>query len=964
MSTRSTSTDLVPPFSDPESVIRNSQRNLGDPSLLLDFDEINMANDNNVQGPPPVGAAWTWLKKEPPNSITTWNDLVSKDPRKFLIPCVLQDLKVCSSLSDFEASINLIPLLIYEKLGIEPLKPTQMTLELANRSVTYPMGIAKDVIVKVDKFNFLADFVIVDFEADPRIDTLTPVDRSDSHHEEFADELAHIISPPEYDYFFFDIEVDPGELTRLLIENSYSKNVNLIEIKEDNELKTKKLTKLGLVLHLRLRPRCQGFKSSLGFGCSINTTCHVAHSGGAMWQSDPDPDLTLTTIDRWLTGDLMVQRWLIGCSPSFTGGSGSEPIISLAKECSRRPRGCSRVVVNGIYRLAVAVILEMDPEATIANDWTASCGPNILAPDLRSMEELLQAPTDGVGDEIIVPLVLASQIKLKIALLNLVTAISFHGFDNDDPHSHIRRFTRITQTIKLNQVSHDIIKLILFPFSLEGAARTWLKKESPNSITTWNDLVSKFVNQFFPPSRTTNLRNEITKYQQRFSETFTEARDRFKDILNKCPHYGFSLLRQIDTFYNGLNQSNQDSLNSAAGGNFLTRNTQKALTIIENQSKVRTSRNKPQASIASDSSSQNDAITTFSRQVEALSKQILSINKPIHAIQESCKTCGGPHAYYECQAAGCCTQDVYATTGNFNAAYSTPSSIRHTQFTQYGVLGYLTVSFLVRLLHVKMDDPNINMEEYIRIEKEKARRNGKVYNWETATYSKIWYDEDVHNLRSVETEFPAIVFDNALTSKVTPSYEPTVSSLNDIEIDFRISFDESDDEDYTEENILYFNDLFPFKVIYPDDLKSDKENDDDKIDIKQSSVDMSIIPLPNVINTEVGAYARGSNMLLETSHDTSNKFFKTKNFIKELNVNIVASSYLNKGMEFIFLIKNLYVSFGIPFDPKLFYKDGINISVNKSACRETTHNVFSIFLSSLSSQTIYMAYPNPIDTAY
>ncbi|GJS70555.1 zf-CCHC domain-containing protein [Tanacetum coccineum] len=74
-----------------------------------------------------------------------------------------------------------------------------------------------------------------------------------------------------------------------------------------------------------------------------------------------------------------------------------------------------------------------------------------------------------------------------------------------------------------------------------------------------------------------------------------------------------------------------------------------------------------------------------------------------------------------------------------------------------------------------MDDPNITMEEYIRLEEEKARRRGKVYNWETAKYGKIWYDKDVHDLRSVETEFPTIVFDDAFTSEVTHSCEPTVS---------------------------------------------------------------------------------------------------------------------------------------------------------------------------------------------
>ncbi|GKE94293.1 reverse transcriptase domain-containing protein, partial [Tanacetum coccineum] len=132
------------------------------------------------------------------------------------------------------------------------------------------------------------------------------------------------------------------------------------------------------------------------------------------------------------------------------------------------------------------------------------------------------------------------------------------------------------------------------------------------------------------------------------------------------PHHGFSPLHQTDTFYNGLNQSDQDSLNSAAGGNLLTRNTPEALTIIENKSKVRTSRN---TSSSIGSSSLNDAITALTKQVKALGKHILDMQKPVHSIQVSCQTCGGPHPYYECQAAGGYTQrDVYAATGNYNAA--------------------------------------------------------------------------------------------------------------------------------------------------------------------------------------------------------------------------------------------------------------------------------------------------------
>ncbi|GJU78933.1 reverse transcriptase domain-containing protein [Tanacetum coccineum] len=133
---------------------------------------------------------------------------------------------------------------------------------------------------------------------------------------------------------------------------------------------------------------------------------------------------------------------------------------------------------------------------------------------------------------------------------------------------------------------------MLFPFSLEGGAWIWLKKEPPRSILTWDDLVSKFINEFFPPSKTTNLRNEITNFQQRFDESFSEAWDRFRDLLRACPHHGFSELHQLDTFYNALNTNDQDSLNSAAGGNFLDKRPHDCLCIIESKSKVRHSQSK------------------------------------------------------------------------------------------------------------------------------------------------------------------------------------------------------------------------------------------------------------------------------------------------------------------------------------------------------------------------------------
>ncbi|GJU17228.1 putative ribonuclease H-like domain-containing protein [Tanacetum coccineum] len=130
-----------------------------------------------------------------------------------------------------------------------------------------------------------------------------------------------------------------------------------------------------------------------------------------------------------------------------------------------------------------------------------------------------------------------------------------------------------------------------------------------------------------------------------------------------------------------------------------------------------------------------------------------------------------------------------------------------------------------------MDDPNITIEEYIMLEEEKAQKRSKVFNWETAKYGKIWYDEDIRDLRSLETEFPDITFNDGVSSEKTLSYEPTISSLND-EIDFRNSFDDSDDEDYT---VIFDKNSFSYKVISTNDLKTDSENVNEKVNMPSLS---------------------------------------------------------------------------------------------------------------------------------
>nr|GFA71442.1 reverse transcriptase domain-containing protein [Tanacetum cinerariifolium] len=162
-------------------------------------------------------------------------------------------------------------------------------------------------------------------------------------------------------------------------------------------------------------------------------------------------------------------------SSNLLGESSPNPTSSNAKRHNRR-------------RSKQPFILEGSPVDTMA--------------DQRTMEELLRAPTEGYAEAIVFPPILADKFELKHSLINMMTSDQFFGLEKDNPYDHIR-------------------------WGSPSVAR----KKPSRSILTWEDLVSKFNNEFFPLSRTTNLRNEIFNSQHQFDESFHEAWDRYKCLL-------------------------------------------------------------------------------------------------------------------------------------------------------------------------------------------------------------------------------------------------------------------------------------------------------------------------------------------------------------------------------------------------------------------------------------------------
>ncbi|GKE65372.1 hypothetical protein Tco_1519533, partial [Tanacetum coccineum] len=212
--------------------------------------------------------------------------------------------------------------------------------------------------------------------------------------------------------------------------------------------------------------------------------------------------------------------------------------------------------------------------------------PNVVEPELRTivevapmakrtMEELLRAPMEGYGEAIVLPLINADHFEIKTNLLQLVQANPFHGYERENPHAHINCFKRITSTLRFRDVPNDVIKLMMFPYSLEGAAR------------------------------------------------LCEAWERFKEMRRACPHHVFTKLTQVDNFYNGLNENDQDSLNATAGGNLLSKMTREALNIIENKSKARYSRNKSNVSRMNTTS--RESVSKTDERIDKLADQLSTL---------------------------------------------------------------------------------------------------------------------------------------------------------------------------------------------------------------------------------------------------------------------------------------------------------------------------------------------------
>nr|GEX95771.1 reverse transcriptase domain-containing protein [Tanacetum cinerariifolium] len=282
----------------------------------------------------------------------------------------------------------------------------------------------------------------------------------------------------------------------------------------------------------------------------------------------------------------------------------------------------------------------VDP--TLLIDFEMSTDENSDPPvlDLRTMEELCQPTLNGRSGPIAPIAIQATNFGLKNDMIQQVqNSFQFHGLSGDDANKHIDKFLHVTQSIKVNGVTDDALRLYLFPHSLTHHSTSWFHRLPRHSITTFEQMAKMFLGKYFPPSMVKKLRNEITNFRQRPDESLFEA----------WKHYKLS----IDC------------------GTFMKRRTEECYDLIENMTAHHndwdTSVQQSESSSSITSSSDLEIVATKAEMAEINKNlmKVLQINQQVKAVAHNYKTCGGPHSYNDCPATVGQTQNVYAA-GAYN----------------------------------------------------------------------------------------------------------------------------------------------------------------------------------------------------------------------------------------------------------------------------------------------------------
>ncbi|XP_070002544.1 uncharacterized protein [Nicotiana sylvestris] len=192
-----------------------------------------------------------------------------------------------------------------------------------------------------------------------------------------------------------------------------------------------------------------------------------------------------------------------------------------------------------------------------------------MAEKHMTVQEVAMPSIANVTSSIVKPRI-TGHFELKQSMIHLLHANGqFMGLPHEDPQQHILNFLEISDTYITNGVTRDYVRLTIFPFSLLGEAKRWLKAEPTNTITSWNDLARKFLAKFFPSGKTAKIRSEIVAFKHKAGESLYSTWERFKGLLRDYPYLNQTNEVLAYTFIEGLHHETKIVVDAAAGGQVL-----------------------------------------------------------------------------------------------------------------------------------------------------------------------------------------------------------------------------------------------------------------------------------------------------------------------------------------------------------------------------------------------------------
>ncbi|GJV21534.1 reverse transcriptase domain-containing protein [Tanacetum coccineum] len=234
--------------------------------------------------------------------------------------------------------------------------------------------------------------------------------------------------------------------------------------------------------------------------------------------------------------------------------------------------------------------------------------------------------------------------ELKGQFLKELHTNTFRGSDHEDANEHIKKILEIVDLFYIPNITIDQVMLRAFPMSLTGVASRWLRNKPTGSITTWEDLKTKFLSKYCPPARTAKKMEEINNFQQEPNENLYQAWERFKELLMKCPQHYLTEMHEVVLFCNGLDVPTRQILNSR--GAIPLKTIADAKIAIQKMAKYSQKWHNGTSRVRSTETP--DGLAAIQAQLNNLGREIKKINEKVYAAQVGCEQCKGPHYTKDC----------------------------------------------------------------------------------------------------------------------------------------------------------------------------------------------------------------------------------------------------------------------------------------------------------------------------